>query len=104
MVLHLSLLLYCRKFGEHVQLFVTQEMSTTTKGLFINRNKAIIDLSKHGDIMEDAIDRIKVKEAMKNGQFIDWEDAKQSIDKKHGIDGLPNTNRKKGSKVPLKRS
>ncbi len=75
-----------------------------TRGLSINRNKAIIDLSKHGDIMEDAIDRIKVKEAMKNGQFIDWDEGKQSIDKKHRIDGLQTTNRKKGSKVPLKRS
>lgn len=79
-------------------------MSTVTKGLSINRNKAIIDLNKHGEIMEDAIDRIKVKEAMKNGQFVDWEDAKQSLDKINGINGLQGTTRKKGTKVPHKRS
>ena len=36
-----------------------------TKGLkFISRRKAEVDLARHSDIMEDAIDRIKVKEAM----------------------------------------
>ena len=77
---------------------------SVTKGLTINRNKATVDLSKHGDIMEDAIDRIKVKEAMKEGEFVDWDAAKQSLDKKHGIDDIPGSNRKKSLKVPRKRS
>ncbi len=77
----------------------------TTKGInFIGRRKAIVDLARHGDIMEDAIDRIKVKEAMNTGQFIDWEEAKESLNHKHGINGLPNSNRKKSAKVPRKRS
>jgi hypothetical protein len=46
---------------------------TNTKGLkFINSRKAVVNLVMHADIMEDAIDRIKVKEAMNTGQFIDW--------------------------------
>jgi len=55
---------------------------TFISGISINRNKAIVDLNKHGDIMEDVIDRIKVKEAMNTGEFVDWEDAKQILDKK----------------------
>ena len=78
---------------------------THTKGLkFISRRKAEVDLARHSDIMEDAIDRIKVKEAMNSGQFIDWEEAKQSLNKKHGINGLPHSNRKKSAKVPRRRS
>ncbi len=50
---------------------------TFISGISINRNKATIDLNKHGDIMEDALNRIKVKEAMNTGEFVDWEDAKQ---------------------------
>ena len=73
--------------------------SIRTKGLTINRNKATVDLKRHGDIMEDAIDRIKVKEAMATGEFVDWNDAKISLDKKHRIDGLPTNNRKKSIKV-----
>ncbi len=44
---------------------------TFISGISINRNKAIVDLNKHGDIMEDVIDRIKVKEAMNTGEFVD---------------------------------
>lgn len=79
--------------------------NTRTKGLkFVSKNKAEIDLIRHSDIMEDAIDRIKVKEAMHTGEFIDWEEAKKKLQKKHGINGLPNSNRKKDSKVSRKRS
>ncbi len=78
---------------------------TITKGItFIGRKKAVVDLARHGDIMEDVIDRIKVKEAMNTGDFIDWETAKTSLDKKHGINGLPHSNRKKSAKVPRSRS
>lgn len=73
-------------------------------GISINRNKATVDLDKHGDIMEDAIDRIKVKEAMNSGEFIDWEDAKQLLDKKHSINGIPDSNRKESIKVSRNRS
>lgn len=53
---------------------------THTKGLkSINRRKAVVDLAKHSDIMKDAIDRIKLKEAMNTGQFIDWREAKESL-------------------------
>ena len=79
--------------------------NTQIKGLkFITRRKAVVDLARHADIMEDAIDRIKVKEAMKTGQFIDWEEAAKALDKKHGINGLPNSHRKKSVKVSGKRS
>ncbi len=77
---------------------------TITKGIsFIGRRKAVVDLARHGDIMEDAIDRIKVKEAMNTGQFIDWEEAKESLNHKHGINDLPHSDRKKSAKVPRKR-
>ncbi len=78
---------------------------TQTKGLkFLSRNKAVVDLNRHSDIMEDVIDRIKVKEAMITGKFIVWEEAKKSLQKKHGIYGLSDSNRKKGAKVSRKRS
>ena len=78
---------------------------TRTKGLkFISRNKAVIDLNRHSDIMEDVIDRIKVKEAMLAGKFIDWEEAKKSLQKKHDVNDVSNSNRKKGAKVSRKRS
>ncbi len=78
---------------------------TITKGIsFIGRRKAVVDLARHADIMEDAIDRIKVKEAMNTGEFIDWDEAKESLNKKHGIHGFPHGNRKKSAKVSRKRS
>jgi hypothetical protein len=78
---------------------------TNTKGLkFISSRKAVVDLVIHSDIMEDAIDRIKVKEAMNTGQFINWEEAIKTLDKKHSINGLPNSHRKKSIKVSGKRS
>ncbi len=74
--------------------------NTRIKGLkFISKNKAEIDLVRHADIMEDAIDRIKVKEALNTGEFIDWEDAKKLLQKKHGINELSDSNRKKGAKI-----
>lgn len=55
---------------------------TKTKALkFVSRNRAVVDLNRHSDIMEDVIDRIKVKEAMLSGKFIDWEKAKKSLQK-----------------------
>jgi hypothetical protein len=76
---------------------------TFISGISINRNKATVDLKKHGDIMKDAIDRIKVKEAMNTGEFVDWEDAKQLLEKKHSINGFPDRNRKESIKVSRNR-
>ncbi len=76
---------------------------TFISGISINRNKATVDLKKHGDIMKDAIDRIKVKEAMNTGEFVDWEDAKQLLEKKHSINGFPDSNRKESIKVSRNR-
>ncbi len=75
------------------------------KGLrFIGRNKVIIDLSRHSDIMEDAIDRIKVKEAMENDEFVPWNEVKEILDKKHGIYDVQGDSSKKSAKVSRKRS
>jgi hypothetical protein len=76
---------------------------TFISGISINRNKATVDLKKHGDIMKDAIDRIKVKEAMNTVEFVDWEDAKQLLEKKHSINGFPDSNRKESIKVSRNR-
>ncbi|MBA4139039.1 MAG: hypothetical protein H0X70_00790 [Segetibacter sp.] len=76
---------------------------TFISGISINRNKATVDLKKHGDIMKDAIDRIKVKEAMNTGEFVDWEDAKQLLEKKHSINGFKDSNRKESIKVSRNR-
>ncbi len=43
------------------------------------------DLKKHVAADEDVRDRLKVKKAIKNGQFVEWEDANQSLAKKHGL-------------------
>lgn len=78
---------------------------TKTKGLrFIGRNKAVIDIAKHRDIMEDAIDRIKVKEAMQTGEFIAWDELKQKLDKKHRLHDLSGSTSKKSRKVSRKGS
>ncbi|HEV8082533.1 MAG TPA: hypothetical protein VGP55_04995 [Chitinophagaceae bacterium] len=74
--------------------------NTRIKGVkFIFKNKAEIDLVGHADIMEDAIDRTKVREALNTGEFIDWEDAKKLLQKKHGINELSDSNRKKSAKI-----
>lgn len=74
------------------------------RGLKIVGRKAIVDLSRHADVMEDAIDNIKINEAMQSDEFIPWEEAKNSLEKKHGIHGLRNTDSKKSTKVPRRRS
>jgi hypothetical protein len=72
----------------------------TTKWLrFISKNKAIINANRHADIMDDAIDRIVIKEAKINGEFVNWEDAKSVLDKKHKVYGFSNRNRKTTSKI-----
>ena len=79
-------------------------MSTVRGVKFIGRSKPIIDLKRHGEIMEDALDRIKVKEALEEGDFITWDEAKKILDKKHGINGVHGNNKKKGVKVSRNRS
>ena len=74
-------------------------MPTNTAGLkFINRRKAVIDIVRHADIMEDAIDRIIVKEAMKNPKWISLEEVKKQLDKKHGVTKVPGNSKRKGGK------
>lgn len=68
----------------------------------MRRNKVVIDLSKHSDIMEDAIDRIRLKDAA-NDERIPWEEATKILDKKHGLD-VPGNNKKKSSKVSRNRT
>lgn len=74
--------------------------TSSTKGLrFLPKNKAVVDLKMHGDIMEDAIDRITIKEAKQKGEFVDWDDAKKTLDKKHKLHGIHNSNRKAAVKI-----
>jgi hypothetical protein len=82
-------------------------MTTTTnktKGLrFIGRNKAVIDVKRHADIMEDALDRITIKEAMDRGEFVSWDEVEKKVNKKlgiqHGAHGPTNkAGRKKSTK------
>jgi hypothetical protein len=74
------------------------------KGIkFIGRNKAIIDVVAHSEIMDDAIDRVLIKEAKKSGEFIPWEGAQVIIEKKRA-DELQDSNRKKSTKVSHNRS
>lgn len=76
-----------------------------TKGLsFVTNSKVLVDLNRHSDIMEDAIDRIAVKEAKQSGEFMDWEEAKKKLNKKHGLNGVQNSNRKAAAQISGKRT
>jgi hypothetical protein len=69
------------------------------KGLrFLGKNNAVIDIKRHADIMEDAIDRIKMKEAMQSGEFVSWEEVESKINKKLGKDVSSSTNKKSRKK------
>ena len=76
--------------------------SAVTKGLrFINRSKALINIARHSEIMEDAIDRIIIKEA-KDDPKTPWEEVKKKLDKKHGLNDISNSNAKKSRKKSAK--
>jgi predicted transcriptional regulator len=75
-----------------------------TKGLrFLSRNKAVVDLRRHGDIMEDAIDRITIKEAIQKEDFVSWDEVEKKVNKKLGIHhGVHGTTNKAGRKKSAK--
>jgi len=75
----------------------------STKGLkFIGRKKAVIDVHRHADIMEDAIDRIKVKEAMQTAEFVSWNEVEEKINKKLGLHAIHHSANKAGRKKSAK--
>ena len=43
--------------------------------------KAIIDLKKHGDFLENFLDHLAIQKAKKGAEFIPWEKAKKELHK-----------------------
>jgi hypothetical protein len=47
--------------------------------------KVTLDMKYHAQFVEDYLDHLKIEEAKKNAVFVDWEDVKAQLDRKHGI-------------------
>jgi hypothetical protein len=76
----------------------------STKGVhFVNRNKVEVNVKRHADIMEDALDRITIKEAIQNTEFVAWDEVEKKINKKLGVHyGIHNKTNKTSRKSNIK--
>ena len=51
-------------------------IETDSKG---HRTKAIFDFKLHGELLEDIIDRLIIREAKADGDFVDYEEGMKKI-------------------------
>ena len=47
--------------------------------------KVIIDMKGHATFTENYLDHLRIEEAKKDAEFVDWETVKAELNKKHGI-------------------
>lgn len=47
--------------------------------------KVIMDMKRHAAFIENYLDHLRIEEAKKSAEFVDWDIVRDELDKKHGI-------------------